>query len=530
MLIYFVIVPIVLAVFLYLFPYERAARILAMIAQGGLLAAAFYLFYQSREADIITFIGHYDDVLGIILRVDPLSSVFILLTAFIFLLVSMYSYNDHHSRLFWFLLFIWEGALIGVFLAGDLFNIFVLTEVATLAVAVLIMYNKDKRSAYDGIIYLMVNIVIMQFYLLGLGYLYRLTGVLDMTASALVIPYIESRQLVLPYAFIMTFVALKCALLPLFSWLPKAHSTPGASPAVSAVLSGLHIKSGVYLLLRFRILFETVTADEFYMLLGIITAIVAVLLALSQVDIKRILAYSTIAQVGLIIAGLSTGGEHNYIGGLYHIINHALFKSALFLSAGMISQAYGTRNIYKIRGLAREMPVVSIASGLALLGIVGMPFFNASVSKYFLMYDINGLLNALMIAVNVGTIMIFIKYSAMFFGKAETLCVPEKNNITKLIPLFVLGGLCFGFGIFSEYFMTFLFRWDVRINFAAYMEKSVIFVISALTAVIIYKYGVKGRKLFVRISEIDLGFRGMCVSMGLFMAVVLIMAGFWNIS
>jgi len=525
MMIYFVIVPIVIAVFLYLFPFERAARILAMIAQSGLLGAAFYLFRQSRAGDIVVFIGTYDDVLGIVLRADALSSVFIILTAFIFLVVAMYSFSEHRSRLFWFLLFIWEGALLGVFLAGDLFNIFVLTEVATLAVAVLIMYNRDKRSMYDGLIYFMINIAVIQFYLLGLGYLYRLSGVLDIEATAYVIRGFERRQLALPYALIMTFVALKCALLPLYSWLPKAHSTPGASPGVSAVLSGLHIKSGVYLFLRFQELFGDVAAYDFFLILGLVTAAAGVVFALAQADIKRILAYSTIAQVGLIIAGLSMGSAHGYMGSLYHVINHALFKAALFLSAGMIVNEYGTRDITKIRGAARRMPLLSAASFLAILGIVGMPFFNASVSKYFLMYDADGLLNVVFILINMGTIMIFIKFASVFFGKPEGEYAPVKNDLWKLVPIFALGIMCLVFGVFSEYFMAFLFNWDVRMSFAGYLEKAGIFAVSVVAGAFVYRYGIRDRAVFEWVRGIDLGFRGMVAAMGLFLAIVLIAVG-----
>ena len=527
MLIYFVIVPILIAVFLYLFPFEKIARIIAISVQTGLLGATFYLFYLTREQDLVTVVGDYDGILGIALRADALSSVFVLLTAFIFLMVALYSFSDKNSRLFWFLLFIWEGTLIGVFLAGDLFNIFVLTEVATLIVSVLIMYNKNNRSMYDGLIYLMINFVVIQFYLLGLGYLYRILGVMDMEAVSLAIRYLQDGQLVLPYALIMTFIALKCALMPLFSWLPKAHSTPGASPSVSAVLSGLHIKSGIYLFLRFQYIFEGVAVREFFIVVGLVTAVIGVAVALSQRDIKRILAYSTIAQTGIIVAGLSTGNIYNYMGALYHIINHAIFKSALFLSAGIIVRTYGTRDIYKIRGVVKRMPVVGIASILALLGIIGMPAFNGSVSKYFLTHGLDNLTNVIMIIINFGTVMVFIKYGSIFIGKAKQDCKPFERDMWKQVPLIILGGLCLVFGVFGEYFMFFLFNWEAYVSVLGYLEKSLIFAISLIVGVLIFKYWKKDGDLLVRISEIDLGFREMCAAIGVFFGMILVVAGFF---
>ena len=529
MLIYFVVVPLLVAVFLYLFPFVKTARILACIVQTGLLGAAFYLFNLTQESDLVNVVGPYYYAMGIVLRADTLSAVFILLSAFIFLIVALYSFSDNNSRMFWMLLFIWEGALIGIFLAGDLFNIFVLTEVATLTVTILIMYYRDKRSMYDGLIYLMINLIVVQFYLLGLGYLYRVVGFMDMQAVAAYASRLDSRQLVLPYAFMMTFVALKCAQLPLYSWLPKAHSTPGATPAVSAVLSGLHIKSGVYLLLRLQTVFEVIDVQVFFLALGLTTALFGVVMALAQRDIKRILAYSTIAQIGLIIAGLNIGGHYNYIGSLFHSVNHALIKSALFLSAGMITYHYNTRDIDKIRGVVKTMPVVGGITVFAVLGMIGMPAFNGSISKYFLMYGISGPLNIIISVINLGTIVIFIRYAVVLIGP-----VPEGDLIKragsdpwKEIPLIILGMLCLLLGVFGQQFITFLFGWDANINLAGYLQKSVIFAASVAAGSLIVKYIINGsgRAVLARIRRIDLGFRGMCAAIGMFFAMFLIVSG-----
>ena len=524
MLAYFVIGPIVVAVFLYLFPFERAAKLIAIAAQAVLLGSAFYLFNLSNESVVIDVIGHYYGPLGIALRADALSSVFVLLAAFIFLIVSIYSYSDKSSRMFWMLLFIWEGALIGIFLAGDLFNIFVLTEVATLSVTVLIMYYRDKRSMYDGLIYLMINFVVVQFYLLGLGYIYRVVGFMDMEVIANLVPYIESGQLLLPYAFLMTFVALKCAMVPLYNWLPKAHSTPGATPAVSAVLSGLHIKSGVYLFMRLQYIFGTIEVGSFFLILGLITAGFGVLMALAQKDIKRILAYSTIAQIGLIIAGLNTGSFYNQMGSLIHSINHALIKAALFLSAGMIAYHYDTRDVDKIRGVMKSMPFVGMAALFAIMGMIGMPAFNGSISKYFLVYGVSWQLNAIFVIINLGTIMIFIRFAAMLTGTG-----PEraKSDFWKEGPLIFLGSMCLVFGIFGEHLITFLFGWEARISLAGYLEKAAIFAASVAVGMLALKYGLKDRAFLARLREVDLGFREMCAAIGMFFAVFLVAVGFF---
>jgi len=529
MLTYFVIGPILMAIFLYLLPFVKATRIVAIIAQGILLLAAGYLFFISQETAIVTNIGNYEGFLGIRLMVDPLASVFVLLTAFIFLIATIYGFKEENDNLFWFLLFVWEGLLIGVFMARDFFNIFVLMEVATVAVAVLIMYKRDNRSMYDGMIYLMINIVVMQFYLFGIGYMYKITGVLDMDAAMQRIGVMDRNLFFLPYALIMTFVALKCALLPLFTWLPKAHGTPGAPSSISAVLSGLHIKAGVYLFLRFQDVFGEVAITEFFLVIGIVTAMVGIIMALSQTDIKLILAYSTIAQVGLIMTGLNIPDSYSYVGSLYYIINHAMFKSALFLSAGMIVRMYGTRNITKISGVLRKNTLVGVTTIMACLGIIGTPFFGGSISKYFLMANAGGPLLAILIVMNLGTMLVFIRYAQILFGRAEVKGSNVKPDGCQQATAFILGGLCLALGLVGEPVIGFLFQMSVSINLADYIEKIIIFVTSLGVGSLIFGLFIKnGDALLAKIRRMDLGFRGMCVSIGVFFAMVLIAVSVLN--
>ncbi|MCL2704326.1 MAG: proton-conducting membrane transporter [Defluviitaleaceae bacterium] len=520
MLAYYVIVPILTAILLYTVRIEKVARIIAIIAQTGMFGFAVYLFALTQDGEIINAIGNYANVMGIVLRADALSAVFVLLTAFVFLIAAFYSFNKQTSKLFWFLLFVWQATLIGIFLTGDLFNVFVLLEIATVTVTVLIMFDRNNRSLYDGMIYMMVNIVIMQFYLFGLGYIYKLTGVMDMYTSAALLNETAVEQLYLPYALLMTFVALKCALIPLFSWLPKAHGTPGAPSVVSAVLSGLHIKSGVYLFLRFQAVFQQVDGSAFFLTVGTVTCIAGFLMAMSQKDIKLILAYHTISQVGLIMIGLNLGGPYSHIGGLYHVINHAAFKAALFLTAGIIEKAYGTRNVYEIKGVLKGMPVVGAVTVMAVLGITGAPFFNGSISKYFIGSGVGMPMSGIMMFINLGTIISFIKYSGILGGKTDR-GVTKPGKIQQGSVL-VLGLLCLSLGLWGEWFIALLFNNTVHVDRMGYLEKSIIFAVTVAAGYFIFKYFVKGSPLFERIRKIDLSFKAICAAMGIFFITVLL--------
>jgi len=526
MLHWIVLMPIVAAVIFYILPSEKIGKIFSVVVQALLTCFTIYLFLLCKEEDIVTRIGNYQGYLGITLKVDSLSSVFIMLTAFIFFLAVIYCINENLSRLFWLLLLIWEGLLFGAFMSRDLFNVFVLMEVITVMVSIMIMFKRDNRSMYDGIIYLMSNVVAVQFFLFGIGYIYKLTGVLDMDAASQTLKLLDKTSQLLPYALIMTFIGLKCALMPLFSWLPKAHGTPGVPPAISAILSGLHIKSGIYLFIRFQSVFSEINMNDFFLVVGIVTGIAGFILAISQTDIKLILAYHTVSQIGMTMIGLNMPGVYPYIGSMYHVISHAFFKSGLFLSAGIVAHAYGTRDLYKIHGVLKRNPLVGIGIILTVLGITGAPFFNGSISKYFIVSGANWIINVAMIIINLGTTISFIKYSSMLFGKHEQEQSAIKADIFQQVTVFILGILCLAGGIFGEQSIKFLFNASVKIDAAGYLQKAVIFFISAAVGYLIFKFYIKKSKLLKRIRAIDLGFRGICICIGLFFALIMLYGWF----
>ena len=538
-LIYFILGPILLGILLYVL-HMKATRLIALVAQTGLFAASVSLFLEARDATVlgnlgrfigvsgITYnIGSYYAPLGIMLMADSLSAVFVMLTAFFFLVGTLYSFNESNSPLFWFLMFLWQSTLMGLFLSSDFFNIFVLLEIGTLVVSILIMFNKKNRSMYDGMLYLMVNVAVMQLYLFGLAYVYRHTGTLSIYEANRLFADVGRNYLVLPYALIMTFVVLKCAVVPLYSWLPKAHGTAGAPSAVSAILSGLHIKSSLYLFLRFQYTFEVVALREFFMVLGIITAIFGFLMAFGQKDLKLILAYHTISQVGLILTGFNLPGYYSYIGSLYHMINHALFKSALFLTGGIIAYAYGTRNIYEIKGVMRRMPLVGISALLAILGITGTPIFNGSISKYFIVSGIEGPLSWVLIFMSLGTIISFIKYARILFGDSGE--GVKKVDVWQQVPVLVLGLLCFLGGIFGRQFIYFLFNVQLSVDPAGYLEKAGIFFASLTAGYLIFKYYVSHSKLIKKMGQLELGFRHIMMAIGIFFGTLLVFVGFVSV-
>ena len=524
---FFVISPVLVAVFIYVFASLRYARLIAIIVQGAFVVPALLLLLNAGEADIYVSIGDYEGFLGIILRADSLAAVFVFLTVIIFLAVGIFTIRnayDGTSRLFLFLIFLLEGALIGLFLTRDFFNTFVLVEVSTVIVTILLMYDRERRNLFAGMTFIMVNIIVMQFYLFGLGYIYMITGVMDMEAAAAVIANKSQSELALPYALIMTSIASKCSLLPMLTWLPKVNSLSGSRSTIAAIMSGLHIKSGVYLFIRFQDAFGGI-ASEFFLVAGLVTAFAGVILALAQTDIRLILAYSTIAQVGLIIVGLNLSTDYSHIGSVFHIVNHSLFKVALFLCSGQIYYLFNTYDVRKIRGLFRGNPLIACATILAVLGIIGAPFFNGSISKYLLMHGTSGVIEWLIILINFGTILIFVRFSAIFFGQPVDMLRKTTPDYYRLTVLFGLGLSCLALGLFGTQAVEFLFNEQVRLDFWGYIEKIVIFAFSMGLGVIIYKYALSNKDFLSPFNNFILSFQKICVSIGIFFALILVYVG-----
>ncbi|MBN2221842.1 MAG: proton-conducting membrane transporter, partial [Vallitaleaceae bacterium] len=254
----FVVFPLFAALLGYLFS-NRLSKSLIFLVQFVLFIMAILNFIEVRtNGPVLEVLGKYPLGVGISLKADIISSVLILLTVFLFSCLLLYNHHKTYmNHLFLFLFLILQGLLCGLFLSNDLFNIYVLVEVSTIIVSVLIIFKKDSKSIYDGMIYLLTNLASMTLFLLALGYLYRIFGTLDLTLLAQRIPEVSNpRTLIIPFALLITAVDLKAAIMPLFSWLPKAHGTASAPSIISATLSGLYVKSGVYIFIRIIDLFQ----------------------------------------------------------------------------------------------------------------------------------------------------------------------------------------------------------------------------------------------------------------------------------
>ena len=525
MLSYLILLPLLIAIFLFLFYTASVGKPLAILAQIAMVYLSVYFFLQARLSPVYEAIGDFSPVhLGINLIMDNVSGAFVVLTTFIFLALSVFSYHEKQSKLFWLLMYIWQSVVISLFLTRDFFNIFVLMEVSTVVIVIMIMYNRHSRSMYDGIMYLMANIISVQFFLFGMAYMYMLTGTLDVDVMAQRAAYIDPDQLVLPFALMIAGMGFKATLVPFGSWLPKVRAIPRAPAPVAALLSAMQAKGILFVIMHIHAVFPMLGLEPYFIAIGVITALGGIAMALGQKDIKLMLAYSSIAQVGLIVVGLNLGGTYSFIGSLYHMINHVLFKVALFLGASMVIEVYGTRDITKISGLFKKNPLLAVLNIVPVVSIMGAPLFNGSMSKYFLMAHLGtgDPLFWVISLINLGTILVFVRYSTMFFGAipAGTFNVPMP--FTKTSTLLALGALCLGFGVFATDVIYLLFNEHVVLSAVGYTEKSIVFAISLAIAIVAYKQVITRTSVFANIGKIDFTLKNLALSIGIFFVIIVV--------
>ena len=416
-----ILIPILTAIIIYLIPKERV-NYLAILSQIAItiIAVVYYQHFTPNYDQTLFVFGNWDGRIGISLSNDALSMSFVFLAIFTWWMIIIYTFSTKQTnRIFLFFLLFLQGVFFGLIMTNDLFNMFVFLELATILITILIVFKKEAESFRSGIYYLIVNTAGMLTFLVGVIILYFVFGTINIIViGEMMGDYGDSIAVRFAYACLMAGVSVKAALFPVFTWLPKAHGV--AQSAISALLSGLVVKAGLYLFIRINEMYSAAGYNytTFFFVLGTLTAFGGVMFAVTQKDMKQILAYHTVSQVGIMMMGLSSRDPLIYYGGLLHIFNHAFFKSLLFLGAGIIIKVYRTKKVAEIRGVGKTMPWVSVMMIIGMLSITGAPIFNGFISKSILSVGFQSGTTQywLLYLVNIGTATSFIKMSQIFFG------------------------------------------------------------------------------------------------------------------
>jgi multicomponent Na+:H+ antiporter subunit D len=280
--------------------------------------------------------------------------------------------------------------LLGILATNDAFNLFVFLEISSLATYALISFGSDRRALTAAYQYLVAGTIGGTFIIIGVGLMYMMTGTLNMSDLSQRLPSVyESRTVLCAFGFFIVGVCLKLALFPLHLWLPNAYAY--APSIATAFLAATSTKVAVYVLIRnvfgvFSIDFvnKSLPLNDIFLVLGLTGIFAASISAVFQINIKRLFAYSSVAQIGYMILGLAIGTSLGLTATLLHLFNHALMKGALFLAVGAVVYRIGSAQLNHFAGLGKKMPLTMAGIVVGSLSLIGVPLTVGFVSKWYL--------------------------------------------------------------------------------------------------------------------------------------------------
>ncbi|MCA8914367.1 MAG: monovalent cation/H+ antiporter subunit D family protein [Planctomycetes bacterium] len=454
---------------------------LAMGTTAAVLAMSIQLLanvLDSGTQTVTYLMGNWPTPFGIGYVVDPLNASVLVIVSIISAVVTLYARKSvaseiAHNRLHFFYalwLFCITG-LLGITITGDAFNLYVLLEISSLSTYTLVALgrNRNRRALTAAINYLVLGSIGACFYLLGIAYLYMVTGSLniadihDILANKVFPTWSTGAPMyrttvIAGFAFMAVGLSLKLALFPLHGWLPNAYTY--SPSAVSALLASTATKVGAYVFIR--VIFTLVGVNFAYTLLHTDTVLMlsagaAILfgswMAFRQTNVKKLLAYSSIGQIGYITLGFALGNAGGLTASVIHLFNHALTKGGMFLALGIVAYRTGHTRLQDLRGLGRKLPFTMAAFTAGGLGLIGVPLTAGFISKWYLVSSCIEAGRYEMAAIVLVGSMIALLYTwkvveTIYFGKRdENAPVVKEAPITMLVPVLLLAGGSIYFGI-----------------------------------------------------------------------------------
>jgi len=393
-----VVIPLVAAPLAALVNRPRVSWAIALGSAWWALYAAHALLRQvMADGPIHYALGDWAAPYGIEYVIDPTNAWVLLIVALMGAVVTPYALlsierelSKDRIPLFYAAFILCLTGLLGIAITGDVFNVFVFLEISSLSAYALIALGPDRRALTAAYQYLIMGSVGATFIVIGIGLLYVMTGTLNMADLAEILPQLEAnRTIPVAFTFLTVGITLKLALFPLHLWLPNAYTY--APSAVTAFIASTATKVAVYLLLRFfftvfgaEFSFDVMQLDKVLMPLALVAILSMSLVAIYQDNVKRLLAYSSVAQIGYMVLGISFASVLGLTAGILHLFNHALMKGALFMAMGCVMYRVGSVRIESMNGLGRAMPWTMAAFVAGGLSLIGVPLTVGFISKWYL--------------------------------------------------------------------------------------------------------------------------------------------------
>lgn len=393
-----VLLPLLGAPLCALVPNARLAWFVATLVTGSALLVSAVIFHHVQsEGPWLYAMGDWDSPLGIIYKIDLFNSVIAILICLIATVIIPYAsksimieVQEEKQPFFYALFLTCVAGLLGITLTNDAFNIYVFLEISSITTYALIAMGKSRRSLMASFEYLILGTIGATFYLIGIGLLYAMTGTLNLDDLAIRIPLsADIRPIQGAFVFITLGLAMKIALFPLHQWLTNAYTYAPAS--ISAFLASISTKVGIYVLIRiiftlfgYDFSFNEIPLAHILFAFAVMAMLIGSMVSIFQTDLKRLLAFSSVAQIGYIILGLSFATETGMTAAITHVINDTFAKGCLFLIMGALVWQKSGATIHHLAGAAKQMPYVMPALIISTLSVIGVPLTGGFISKWYL--------------------------------------------------------------------------------------------------------------------------------------------------
>ena len=393
-----IVIPLIAAPICILLRNKTLVWAFAMLVCLASVGTAGALLAQVLQEGMISYaLGGWLAPWGIEYRVDTVNAFVLLLVSTIAAVVLFYAppsvakeVPGEQHYLFYAAYLLCMTGLMGIAITGDAFNVFVFLEISSLSAYALIALGQDRRALIASYQYLIMGTIGATFIVIGIGLMYMMTGTLNMHDLSQRLPdMFETRTAVVAFAFLTVGMLIKLAMFPMHMWLPNAYAY--APSVVTAFIAATATKVSIYVFLRFtftvwgaEFVFEKLNLDVFLIPLALLGIYVASLAAIYQTNVKRLLAYSSVAQIGYMMLGIGFVSVSGLTSGIVHLFNHALMKSALFLAVGCVVLRIGSAELADWKGLGRRMPVTMAAFVLSGFSLIGVPLTVGFISKWYL--------------------------------------------------------------------------------------------------------------------------------------------------
>ena len=445
---------------------ELAFGLAVLITWFAFFCSCLLAWRVMREGFVTYDMGGWPPPIGIEYRIDALNALLLLIVSGIASLVAPYShrsllleYVQDRAYMFYAAFLLCMTGLMGVSITGDAFNLFVFLEISSLSAYVLIALGFDRRALIASYQYLVLGSIGATFIVIAIGLLYQATGTLNMADLAVQLPkHGFDRTVVAAFGFLVVGAAIKIALFPLHQWMPNAYAY--APSTVAAFLAATATKVSVYILIRFMFTifgvhfsFGTLPTALPLIVLSVMAMFAGSTVACFQQDVKRMLAYSSVAQIGYIVLGVSLVTAPGLQAGIIHLFNHALMKGALFLVMGCVFYRVGSTQIRDFAGLGRAMPWTMAGFVGAGLSLIGVPLTAGFVSKWYLVVAaldkgwwplaVLIVLSSLLAVIYIWRVIEVAYFQPLPAGRT----VSHEAPVSMLIPLWILVAANFYFGI-----------------------------------------------------------------------------------